>query len=171
MSAAESRGRVVVGVDGSAGSLTALRFAFDEAARQGTGLLVVAAFELPDLWWASYGVPVSNTVDDVRSHVEQTVRSAVAETLKDQVDAPDAPTLEVVARAGNAAEVLLSASDGSPLLVVGNRGLGGFKRMLLGSVSLQCVQHATCPVTVVHSSEERRSTQTADLAGAPEAIL
>ena len=45
-----SSGRVVVGVDGSTGSLAALDFAFDEAARRGAGLLVVSAFELPEVW-------------------------------------------------------------------------------------------------------------------------
>jgi len=50
MNESSGHGRVVVGVDGSAGSLAALQFAFEEATRCGTGLLVVSAFELPDVW-------------------------------------------------------------------------------------------------------------------------
>jgi len=50
---------------------------------------------------------------------------------------------------GNVAQVLLEASDGTELLVVGSRGRGGFAGALLGSVSQHCVQQATCPVAVI----------------------
>jgi nucleotide-binding universal stress UspA family protein len=50
---------------------------------------------------------------------------------------------------GQAAGVLLHASRDADLLVVGSRGLGGFRGLLLGSVSRQCVDHASCPVVVV----------------------
>ncbi len=57
---------------------------------------------------------------------------------------------------GTAADVLILESHGADLLVVGSRGHGGFAHMLLGSVSMQCAQHASCPVTVVHSPEAHR---------------
>ena len=53
---------------------------------------------------------------------------------------------------GNAAQVLLDASDGAELLVVGSRGHGGFTEALLGSVGQHCVQHANCPVVVIRGS-------------------
>lgn len=53
---------------------------------------------------------------------------------------------------GNAAEALLDASTGADLLVVGNRGHGGFAEALLGSVGQHCVHHATCPVVVIRDS-------------------
>ena len=48
--------------------------------------------------------------------------------------------------------VLLAAAAGAQLLVVGNRGHGGFREALLGSVGQHCVQHAPCPVLVVRGS-------------------
>jgi nucleotide-binding universal stress UspA family protein len=58
--------------------------------------------------------------------------------------------VEALAVLGQPADVLLEQGAGSELIVVGRRGLGGFKSMLLGSVSQQVVQHATCPVVVVN---------------------
>ena len=53
---------------------------------------------------------------------------------------------------GNAPRVLLDASAGADLLVVGSRGHGGFVEALLGSVRQHCVHHATCPVVVVRDA-------------------
>jgi nucleotide-binding universal stress UspA family protein len=161
---------VVVGVDGSAGSLAALQFAFEEVTRRATGLLVVSAFELPDVWSIAYALPVSCSVDEIRDSVLRNTRRLVTETFGDQMTAEGAPKVDVVALGGAAAHVLVSAAAGSPLLVVGSRGLGGFRRMLLGSVSLQCAQHAPCPVTVVRSVEDHNRWQTPEMAGAPAAI-
>ncbi|GAA4612060.1 hypothetical protein GCM10023195_51450 [Actinoallomurus liliacearum] len=60
-------------------------------------------------------------------------------------------SIKVRAITGVPAEELLNASAGTDLLVVGSRGHGGFARLLLGSVSSQCVHHADCPVVVVPS--------------------
>jgi nucleotide-binding universal stress UspA family protein len=160
-----SPGHVVVGVDGSAGSLAALDFAFDEAARRGTGLLVVSAYDLPEVWSLTYGLPVTCTPEEIQHSVLENTRRVVAETLGDRATADGAPNVEVVARGGGAAQVLVSAAVGSPLLVVGSRGLGGFRRMLLGSVSLTCVQHAPCPVTVVRSATDPDQAGTCELSG------
>lgn len=55
---------------------------------------------------------------------------------------------------GNAVQALITASEGAELLVVGNRGRGGFARLLLGSVSQQCALHASCPVVILRAPED-----------------
>jgi nucleotide-binding universal stress UspA family protein len=171
MSVGSNSARVVVGVDGSEGSLAALQFAYDEAKHRQTGLLVVSAFDLPAVWSITSALPVSCTGDEIRDNLLHNTQRLVTETLGDQMTSDGAPKVDVVAQVGVAAHVLVSAAAGSPLLVVGSRGLGGFRRMLLGSVSLQCAQHAPCPVTVVRSADDHARWQAPEMAGAPAAIL
>ena len=74
--------------------------------------------------------------------------------LRDEglADDPDLEVVEAVFQ-GPAGSVLLDAAADADLLVVGSRGHGGFAGLLLGSVSLQCVTHAACPVVVVPHPE------------------
>ena len=53
------------------------------------------------------------------------------------------------------APALLAAARGADLLVLGSRGHGGFADLLLGSVSLQCAHHASCPVVIVRGHDGR----------------
>jgi len=144
-----ARGLIVVGVDGSGESRQALRWAVDEAVlRQAQVLVVHAWWALPEL----KGTPGSAADSQANPgrEAERFIHEFVEQTL-----GPDAPKVEInalPAQGITAAEALLDAAGQADLLVVGSRGLGGFKRLLLGSVSQQCVQHATCPVVVVRSA-------------------
>ena len=136
--------RIVVGVDGSVPSKAALSWAVEQGRLTGAVVEAVIAWEFP----ATYGYPVP--VSDV--NWEQLARQAVSEAVADVSEgtAPVKVTYKVVE--GNAAQVLLEESVGADLLVVGNRGHGGFVEALLGSTGQHCVHHATCPVVVIRDS-------------------
>jgi nucleotide-binding universal stress UspA family protein len=149
--------RVVAAVDGSAGSKAALRFALEDAARRGVPVEAVIAYRAPDLWedYTAVGSPEEERLRDTlqRRH-EDKLRAVVDEVVR-ELSGP-APDVQVRAALGSPADVLIRESHGADLLVVGSRGHGGFHTRLLGSASMQCVMHSTCPVTVVHSPEARR---------------
>jgi nucleotide-binding universal stress UspA family protein len=146
--------RLVVAVDGSAGSKAALRFALEDAARRGVPVVAVIAYRLPELRgdYTGLGAPEEQRLRDrLRSQCAEKVRAVVDEVARELPGAP--PDVQVRAVLGSPADVLVRESHGADLLVVGSRGHGGFHSMLLGSTSIQCATHATCPVTVVHSLE------------------
>lgn len=132
-------GRIVVGVDGSAGSQAALRFAITEAALRHASLDAILAWH-----WPVIAAEAAAPVDlDPAGWAQSTLDEALRSVDAGEVDI-EARTVE-----GQAAAVLLAASAEAELLVVGTRGHGGFTGLLLGSVSQQCVAHAPCPVVVV----------------------
>lgn len=141
---------IVVGIDGSPGAEKALDAAIAEAAAHGQRLRVVCAWHVPAAVYPSGYVPTETLVaDDYRKAAERIVAEAVEHAGE---VAPDI-TCDGRAIEGQAAEVLLHAADGASLLVVGNRGRGGFASLMLGSVSLQVVHHANCPVLVVRDAQ------------------
>jgi nucleotide-binding universal stress UspA family protein len=144
--------RVVVGVDFSSGARAAVLFALQDAARRAVPVHAVTAYRPPDYWLDFYAVS-SIQPDQARTAALDRLRGFVAEVLAEGPKPP--PEVHVRAVMGTSADVLIGESHGADLLVVGSRGHGGFTSMLLGSVSMQCALHASCPVTVVHSAEAR----------------
>jgi len=138
--------RIVAGVDGSESSLSALRWAIRQAGLTGAAVDAVAAWRNP-VMAASYGyVPVGTEEDyDFKEITEKVLADAITSTLA--ADSDVRVRSHVIE--GNAAEVLIDASEGAELLVVGSRGHGGFTEALLGSVSQHCVHYARCPVVVI----------------------
>jgi len=141
------QGPVVVGVDGSEHSRKALRWAAEEAKVRNAPLEVVLAWTLLAQPGGLEPKPDFSD-DDARAYLEK----FVDETLGD--DRPAQLTLSPVCDL--AARALIDASEGASLLVVGSRGLGGFRELLLGSVSGQVVRHAKCPVAVVPGPERHQ---------------
>ncbi len=139
--------RIVVGVDGSPSSRTALRWAVRQAELTGATVDAVIAWQYP-VNFGTYGwapVPMEEDGADFGELAEKTLTDAISETVD---PSSDVPVRQLVIQ-GNPAQVLLDAAKDADLLVVGSRGHGGFTGALLGSVSLYCVHHASCPVVVL----------------------
>jgi nucleotide-binding universal stress UspA family protein len=135
---------ILVGIDGSEGARTALRFGADEASLRQTQLRVVSAWHVPT------GVYMPPAYMDLDLDAYRQTASDVAERQVVEVLGPDrATTVDVAIHEGSPAEVLIAESRQAELLVVGSRGHGGFAGLLLGSVSQHCAAHAHCPVVVV----------------------
>lgn len=152
---------VVVGIDGSAGSLAALHWAQRHAELVGADVHAVIAWESPPMYGGHAQAVHSNRPQDAatagglrgRVLTDGTDWHLNAQQIIDNALDSIAGTATVKVSAtvteGHPVSVLLEAARGAELLVVGNRGHGGFVGMLLGSVSERVIAHAPCPVLVV----------------------
>lgn len=163
---------IVVGVDGSANSLAALRLAAAEAAVDGAKLKAVYAYgpHVPVI--AKYGeldaaqlsgrfdYPPINAplIDDAERAGLEMLDRAAHEVFGDLRP----PGLQLVAEGGAAPEVLIQEAQDADLLVVGARGHAGPLAFLLGSTAQFCARHAPCPVLVVPATEPMSSVVGAD---------
>ena len=144
---------IVVGFDGSAPAVAALRWAADEAALRGVELHVLQAWDFPQELAAllarrgmADGVPPEA---EVAASVQQELEHDVAALLP----ADRLATVRCRAAEAHPVSMLVEAAAGADLLVVGPRGRGRVASLLLGSVTLGCVQQATCPVVVAHAPQ------------------
>jgi nucleotide-binding universal stress UspA family protein len=140
---------IVVGVDGSAGSVHALEFALEEAKARGADVKAVSAWHVPATTYNVGWVPTGIDPADF----ERIARGALDKTLEEARAAESSVTVTRVLREGQAADVLVAEAHEADLLVVGSRGLGGFRGLLLGSVGQQCAHHASCPVAIVPNGD------------------
>ncbi|MBU6329599.1 MAG: universal stress protein [Acidobacteria bacterium] len=138
--------RIVVGVDGSPGSIAALRWAHAEARLRRATLEVVGVWQYPMMTT----VPAFGALPDVVDLSTQTEEHVLGVLRDNGVESTDEVPVSVSVAEGAPAQALISAATGAELLVVGSRGHGGFAGLLLGSVSHQCTMHGPCPVVVVH---------------------
>lgn len=157
---------IVVGVDGSDSSRAAVKFALDEAVRRGAQLRVVWAFRPPEYWATAYGMPASPPLDEVTADLEREGRRIVGEVVREaDAAAADVP-VTVQALLGSPGKVLVEQAQDAAMLVLGHRARGGFRSVVLGSVGLHCVLHATVPVTIVRSTETSIPAARAEAASA-----
>ncbi|OZC75287.1 hypothetical protein CH251_11030 [Rhodococcus sp. 06-462-5] len=137
----------VVGVDGSAASLDAVRWAVLDAELHGSDLTIVSAVPtvltgldaLPERTSAHLRFETNRILDEAMSIAQP--RGSAVSTIAVDVVLSDRP----------AAATLLEMSETSRMIVIGTRGLGAAQRMSLGSVSVALSTHSHCPVTVVHA--------------------
>lgn len=137
--------RVVVGIDGSEESGRALRWGLDDARARGAIVTAVHA------WHAPYSMSFTTAATDVSAFED-----AAGRLLDQVVDATEAEFRDVpverVLVPGPATDALLGAARDAVVVVVGRRGVGGFRGLLLGSVSQQLAHHAPRPVVIVPSA-------------------
>jgi nucleotide-binding universal stress UspA family protein len=141
---------IVVGVDGSPASMSALRWAVDRA-KPGATIRAVHVWGLPAM--SALPGPLGTTslpLDALEENARVLLDAAIGAVVPD----PAAASIEPVLREGPGAGTLLEEADGADLLVVGARGVGGFRGLLVGSVADQVVKHAKCPVVIVPAPEE-----------------
>jgi nucleotide-binding universal stress UspA family protein len=135
---------IVVGVDGSESSRAALRFALAEARQRGTSVRAVGVWHVPVTAYGSAFVPPNLILqEDLETAARDGLQRAIADAAAGDVE------VETAVKEGQPADVLLKEAQTAELLVVGSRGLGGFRGLLLGSVSQQCAHHAPCPLVIV----------------------
>jgi nucleotide-binding universal stress UspA family protein len=162
-------GRIVVGVDGSEASRSALQRGARIARRLDCTLTAVTAWEASVAFPGYYSGSVTPDAD-ARSTLEQASEAVFGTTWPSWY--------HPVTREGWPPFVLVAESDGAEMLIVGSRGLGGFVGMLLGSTSQYCVEHAHCPTLVIPAAgragrvtnarpEDAQAATGASAAGAP----
>jgi nucleotide-binding universal stress UspA family protein len=138
---------IVVGIDGSDASKQALRWAVEEARAHGARVTAVHAWEspppVPDVA-PMPAIDFVNVIPELRTAAEKLVTDVVEEVVGDDTSV----TVELAAVEASPANALIDAAREADLVVVGSRGLGGFKALVLGSVSHQVAQHAPCPVVI-----------------------
>jgi nucleotide-binding universal stress UspA family protein len=136
--------RIVVGVDGSEHSNSALRWALKEAECHSGTVTAVLAWQVPFLSFPG-------AFD--RDELEKAYKDFLIETVSAIAPKPAVP-LETLVAEGDPTESLVEASKGASLLVVGIRGRSPFAGLLLGSVSQGAGASAHCPVVLVKRSDE-----------------
>jgi nucleotide-binding universal stress UspA family protein len=136
---------VLVGVDGSEESRRAVRWAADEAVLLGTGLRIVHAWKWP-LYRAPMGPDPGSPGDE---GFESQAREVLAGAARLAHEVAPHLTVETELAVGDAAAQLVDYARAASVVVVGNRGLGGFTGLLVGSVGIALSAHAPCPVVVV----------------------
>jgi nucleotide-binding universal stress UspA family protein len=137
---------VVVGIDGSPGSLVALQWAAEAARLRAVPLAVLFA-------WGDLGAQLARTTrggtEPTEADEQEAALALIDESVREALGPEPGVEMVRMAERGEATPALLEASKTADLLVVGSRGRGGFTGLLLGSVSQHCIQHAHCPVAVI----------------------
>ena len=148
------RRTIVVGVDGSAGSKCALRWALEQAERTAADVEAVNVWTPGTTYYAC--VPVAFAVDDLADAAETVLLDTLVEVTREY--GRSVPIRPRVLR-GLPADELLHAARSAQLLVLGAPKHGTVTGLLLGSVSHQCVQRATCPVLIAPAVPRRLRPQ------------
>lgn len=151
----EPNGRVVVGVGADEGSGEALLAAFDAAEMRGATLAAVHVWNHPHARGPGDALPLVYDLDLLEAE-EARLLAAAVQPFREKF--PHVPVEELLVR-GGAGSALADAAEGADLLVVGTRGRGQLRGLLLGSVSRYAIRHAPCPVLVAREAQQGGGTR------------
>jgi nucleotide-binding universal stress UspA family protein len=138
--------RIVVGFDGSPAAEAALAVAVEEAQLRKLPLRLVCTWEVPPLEYAGVAFAPAPDYNEAAKRHAETVIAAAAEKL-----ASSGVEFETAAIPGHPATVLLEEATRAKLVVVGTRGRGTLKGLVLGSVSQALAHHCSAPLLIVPS--------------------
>jgi nucleotide-binding universal stress UspA family protein len=140
--------RIVVGTDGSAAALAAVEVALQEAAIRGAALEVLCVWDLPALGDVNVRYDPIQLSRQLAGGCQQVAVKQLAEAQRRHPAASAIPASAGV-KGGSVAQMLVEASIGAELLVVGRTGAGAWQRSLLGSISSACADRSPVPLLVV----------------------
>jgi nucleotide-binding universal stress UspA family protein len=144
---------ILVGTDGSETAGVAVAQAIDLARALGARLQIVSAYEpVPERRLRNERVQVPTDVEWTVNPREEVL--ALLDTARRDAQAAHVEQIETFARVGDAADAILDVAEeqGSDLIVIGNKGMTGATRFLLGSVPNKVSHHAPCSVMIVRTS-------------------
>ncbi|MET7990917.1 universal stress protein [Amycolatopsis sp. NPDC005232] len=149
---------IVVGVDGSAGSAAALRWAMAEARASGRRVVAVRA------WSFDPTADLESAATQSLPGMEIRYRQQLERSVADALAGADPVPVRAEPVDGAPGPVLVRVSQNAAMLVVGSHGHGRLLRLLVGSVSAYCLKESRCPVVVVpvRTAEERGPVPEAD---------
>lgn len=145
--------RIVVGVDGSEHAARALRYAVEEAGRRDDPTIEAIHSYYATVYQPGmeFGYGAQPPREKLEAEAMDRLLKAVEAALE---EAPKDVPIDPIVVADSPSHALIEAGRGADLLVIGSRGHGGFRGLLLGSTSLQVVTHAPCPVVVVPANPD-----------------
>jgi len=153
---------ILVGVDGSACSRAALRWAADEAVMRNVPLTLVHVLHTPKGSWSSWGLstsPLPADFDQERKEQALQVMDEAVTLIEDADEHRGRLSINTELLSSPVVPTLIDLTDQAQMIVVGSRGHNVLQRGLLGSVSTGLIHHARCPVAVIHDSDEPASAR------------
>ncbi len=138
---------IIVGVDGSGHSRRALDWAVREAAARHAPLTVLTVQQAMTSFWA--GPMIYPEDGELAEHARKIAQDETDDALGKLAEDARPPEVVVLAVPGIPAEEILRVGADADMIVLGSRGAGGFKKLLMGSVTSQVAHHAHCPVVVI----------------------
>jgi nucleotide-binding universal stress UspA family protein len=165
---------ILAGVDGSACSRVALRWAADEAVMRNVPLTLVHVLNTPEGSWSSWGLstsPLPADFNQKRKEQALQVMDDAVKAIKDGADRSGALTINTELLFSPVVPTLIDLADDAQMIVVGSHGRNAVQRGLLGSVSTGLIHHARCPVAVIHDTMPAQGPVVVGIDGSPASEL